>query len=232
MEELDLRDLFSLFWEKRVYILLLVLIFSVIGAVYTMTFVTPKYQSETTLVLVSNTDKSTTDSITTTDITLNSKLVSTYREVIESKTVIRQVISNLGLSLEENDIKKNVSVTAAEDAEVIKITVSNTDAVYAYKIANEIARVFIEKVSEIYNINNVNILDEAEVAQGPSNVNHVKDIIIFAFIGAVVAIGYVLISNMLDNTVKSAECIEKNLKIPVLAIIPLNNYDNKKGGKK
>ena len=232
MEELDLRELFSVFWEKRVYFILLILIFSVIGAIYTMTLVTPKYQSETKLVLVSDTAKSTTDSITTTDITLNSKLVSTYSEIIKSKTVIRQVISNLGLDLEYNEIKKNVSVTAGEDAEVIKIVVTNKDAVYAYKIANEIARVFIEKASELYKINNVNILDEAEVAEGPSNINHIKDIVIFAFIGAIIAVGYVLISNMLDNTVKNAESIEKNLKLSVLAVIPLNDNDGKKGGRK
>ena len=64
-----------------------------------------------------------------------------------------------------------------------------------------------------------------------------KDIVIFAFIGAVVAVMYVLIANMLDTTVKTQEDIEKSIKIPVLASIPL--YDmgmeklkKRKGGRR
>ena len=55
----------------------------------------------------------------------------------------------------------------------------------------------------------------------------------FAFIGIVVAVVYVLIANMLDTTVKSAEEIEKNFKVPVLASIPLYDFEpGKKGGKR
>ena len=65
------------------------------------------------------------------------------------------------------------------------------------------------------------IVDVAEISDSPSNINHVKDIIIFAFIGAVVSIGYVLISNMLDTTIKTVEDIEKEYDLPVLVSIPM-----------
>ena len=56
---------------------------------------------------------------------------------------------------------------------------------------------------------------------------------IFAFAGIVVAAMYVLIGNMLDTTIKSAEEVEKEFKVPVLASIPLYNFEPaKKGGKK
>ena len=51
MEELDLKELFEIFWSKKVQIILIVLIFAVIGVIYTMGFVTPVYTSSTTLVL-------------------------------------------------------------------------------------------------------------------------------------------------------------------------------------
>ena len=47
--------------------------------------------------------------------------------------------------------------------------------------------------------------------------------IIFTFIGIVIAIMYVLLANMLDTTIKSEEEIEKNFKLTVLATMPL--YD-------
>ena len=109
-------------------------------------------------------------------------------------------------------LKNNVKVSAVEDTEVIEISVTTENAADSAKIANETANVFTKKVAEIYNINNVHVVDEAEVENAPSNINHEKDVIIFAFIGLVISVIYVLIANMLDTTVKTAEDIEKEFK--------------------
>ncbi len=240
MEEIDLKELFQTFWNKKIHILLITLILIVIGIIYTIGFVTPMYTSSTTLVLAAS-DKTTetnkqAETITTTDVTLNSKLVATYSELVKSKNVLRQVISNLGIKVNEEDLRNNVTVSSVKETELIEITVSNENASYAAKIANEIAKVFTAKVGEIYNINNVHVVDEAEVSTNPSNINHTKDIVIFAFIGIVISVMYVLIANMLDTTVKTQEDIEKAIKIPVLATIPIYNIDmenlKKKGGRR
>ena len=182
MEELDLKELFSIFWNKKIWIIIITIIFIIIGAVYSFVFVEPEYQASTTLLLAkTNTDQSTEnttnpESITQTDITLNQKLVSTYSVLVQSKSVIREVINNLGIEgLEEEDLKNSVTVNAVEDTEVIRITVTNENPDYAAKIANEIANVFSKKVTEIYNINNVYIVDVAEIENEPYNINHAKN---------------------------------------------------------
>ncbi len=238
MEELDLKELFNLFWSKKAAIILIILIFIVIGVIYTMGFTTPMYSSSTTLVLATsgNNDTNTNTTITATEITVNSKLVSTYSELVKSKNILRQVISNLGIKVDEDNLRKNITVSSVKDTELIEITVKNENPAYSAQIANEIAKVFTEKVKEIYNIDNVQIVDEAEVSDAPSNINHKKDVVIFAFIGMVVAVCYVLVANMLDTTVKTAEDIEKGFKVPVLASIPIYETDIQKvkgkGGKR
>ncbi len=239
MEELDLKELFNIFWHKKIEILLIVLIFGVIGVIYTMGFVTPMYSASTTLVLASSgknenlPDTGITTS-TATEVTVNSKLVSTYSELVKSKNILRQVISNLNMKIEEDTLRKNITVSSVKDTELIQITVKNEKPSYASQIANEIAKVFTEKVKEIYKIENVQIVDEAEVPNEPSNINHKRDVAIFALIGLVVSIGYVLLLNMLDTTVKTPEDIEEGLKLPVLAVIPVYETDiqKKKGGRK
>lgn len=236
MEELDLKELLQIFWEKKAQIILIIAIFAVIGVIYTLAFVTPKYQASTTLLLATNSssNKTATESITTTDITLNSKLVSTYSKLVESSKIIRKVISNLSLNIDEDTLKKSISVTAVEDAEMIRIAVKNEDPVLATKIANETASVFIENVKEYYGIENVHVVDEAEIPQQPSNVNHKKDVIIFVFIGIVIAVMYVLIANMLDTTIKSEEDIEKISGLTVLATMPIYERvgnKRKRGGR-
>ena len=243
MEELDLKELISIFWNKKVHIVLIVAIFMVIGIIYTMAFVTPKYQSSTTLLLakVSNTTGTQTqdiDTITTTEITLNSKLVSTYSELVKSKNVIRTVRANLGINADEEEIRQGVNVSSVKDTELIEITVTNKDAIYAAKIANEIAKVFTDKIKEYYNISNVYVVDEAEIETEPYNVNHIKDVAIFAFVGIVIASMYVLIINMLDTTIKSSEDIEKITGFTVLASIPIyeaiddKNKRKRRGGRR
>lgn len=234
MEEIDLKELLSLFWSKKTQIILIILIFMLLGVIYTIGFVTPKYSSSTTLVLASNNNQTTANTITATDITVNSKLVSTYSEIVKSKNIIRQVISNLGMKLDEDSLRKNVTVSSVKDTELIEITVTNENPSYSAKIANEIAKVFTAKVKEIYNIENIQIVDEAEVETTPSNINHPKDVMIFTFIGVIVACGYVLIANMLDTTIKTAEEVERIFKMPVIATIPLYSFDpaKNKGGKK
>lgn len=227
MEELDLKELFSMFWNKKAEIVFITLIFMVVGIVYSYFFITPEYTAATTLVLVqsSSADSKTGESsITSTDLTMNSKLVSTYSELIKRDAILGQVAKNLNISQDEISVLKDkISVNSVKDTEIIEITVKNKDPNYATEIANEIAKVFSEKIVEIFNISNTYLLDRAKAPTEPSNVNHIKDITIFAFIGIVIASIYVLIGNMLDNTIKTEEDIEKVTGLVVLAAIP--NYE-------
>ena len=235
MEEIDLKEFVMLVWNRKVSIILITIIFMLIGIIYSVGFVTPKYTSSTTLLLAtSESANSKTNTITTSDITLNSKLVSTYSELVKSKNVTRQVISNLGIDETEDELRNSITVNSVKDTELIKISVTDKNATNAYNIANEIAKVFTQKVSEIYNINNVQVLDQAEVSSVPSNINHTKDVIMFTFVGLFVAIVFVLVANMLDTTIKSSEEVEKLCNVPVIASIPLYSFEiaTNKGGKR
>ena len=151
MEEIELKELVGIFWDKKSTIILLIAIFMVIGFIYSSFIVVPKYSSATKLVLAQSVNKEEGGSITTTDITLNSKLISTYTGIIESSKVIRQVITNLKIEDKEESIRSNVSVSAESGTDIIKITVTNTNPEKAADIANEMAVVFAEEVKIIWN---------------------------------------------------------------------------------
>ena len=231
--EIDLKEILLDFWNKKIQIILIMAIFILIGIAYTITFVKPVYTSSTTLLLATSGNASNqANTITTTDITLNSKLVATYSTLAQSKSVLSKVISNLGIDMSEDELKANVSVTQKTNTEIIVLSVTNSDPTLAAKLTNETAKVFMEKVSEIYKINNVQVVDKAEVSTVPSNVNHAKDVIIFTAIGIVVSIIYVVATNLLDTTIKTPEDVEKQFKVPVLVAIPMYNFNTEKGGKK
>lgn len=236
MEELELKEILRMLWDGRRIIIVFTIILIIFAAVYSCILQTPKYQSSTTLVLArveSSEDGSSTASVTQTDVTMNQKLVSTYSEIIRSKNVLGQVIENLEIAnLTQAELRKSVTVEAIEDTEVIRIIVSTEEPEYSARIANEIGKVFSEKIVDMYRINNVYTLDQAEANFTPYNINPVKYIVI-AFVGGIfISCAFIIIKNLFDTTVKSAEAIEKNLKVPVIAQIAY--YDEnivKKGGK-
>ena len=235
MEEIDLKELIEMFLEKKFLIIFVVILFAILGAVYTNEFIVPKYESETRLLLVQTGAENATEdleSITTTDLTLNSKLVYNYIEVAKSKSVANSVIKKLKLDMSYEELQKNTSVSSVSDTETIKIVIQHTDPQMACKIANEYAQAFIQRVENIYKVSNVEVLDVAEVPVEPCNIDLTKNIVIFAFVGAILVSGYILLINMLDTTIKTDTDIEKAVGIPVLASIVLTEDSSKKKTKK
>lgn len=235
MEELDLKEIFNIFWARKAEIAIIIIIAIFVGAIYSFILLKPKYTSSTTVLLtqVNSENKDNDSQITQTDITLNKNLLSTYSKLIESKAVLSRVITELGSidNLSEDSLKKSIKVSDIADTAMISISVTNKDPNDAAVIANKIAEVFNEKISDIYKINNVYVVDRAEPNAIPSNINHVKDFVIFTFIGIVIACGYVLLTNMLDTTIKTEADIEKVTGLKILSSIP--DYDIEvKGGKK
>lgn len=228
-DEIDLRQLLKLLWDKKVTILIIVLIAVIAGWVYTSFMVKPVYTSSIRLILAQkNTTDASTGVITQTDVTLNDKLIDTYKEIAVSNSVIRTVINNLDLkNVDEDALKKEINVTAITGTQILKISVTDKDADRATKIANEMGKVFSERIKDIYKIENVSVLDEAETPEGPSNVNHKRDMLIFLAVGIVLAIAIVLLANMLDNSIKSSADIE-TLNLTVLAEIPECDFGSKR----
>ena len=237
MEEIDLKELIGMFLEKKFLIIAIVVIAAILGAVYTLKFIVPLYQSSTSLVLVqvvtdnNDEDEDGDSAISSTDIALNSNLVDDYREIAKSKSVATQVIENLKLDMTLTEVQNSISVSSISDTELIRITVTHADKELACKVANEVAKIFIGKVNEIYKVSNLHVLDEAEVSNTPSNINLGKNVIVFAFVGFVLVSAYILLINMLDTTVKTDTDIEKALKVPVLASIVFTDDSVKKKAK-
>jgi len=53
MEEIDLKEIFNALWRRKLEIILILILFLIIGCIYTLKFTTPMYNSSITLILVS-----------------------------------------------------------------------------------------------------------------------------------------------------------------------------------
>ena len=241
MEEIDLKELISVFWKKKFLIIIVVILFSILGLAYSKFSYSESFTAATTLILTPELSQDaeayadyyhiTNDgeiievektyhetNRLTSELNINTKLLTSSSAIAKSKTVANTVINNLKLDMDASALLSNITVTPTADTQTLEISVVNSNSETTLNIANEFAKVFIEKATEIYGRENFHVLDEATVAVS-SSANHLKNIIIFAFIGAVLICGYVLVIFMFDTSVKKSEDIENQLGIKTLGNI-------------
>lgn len=217
MEEIDLKEMFDYFKTKYMWVIISLIFVIVVGNIFTILTRVPMYKSSTTIVLVNDNSRG---GYNQTEQQLNKNLVSTYAEIIKSRKVLKQVISNLDLDCTASELSDNITVESIENTEVIKISVGYDDSNKSAQIADEIANVFSAEIRKIYKLNNISIIDKAEESISPYNINYIKDNIIYATIAIVLSCGVIFVMFYFDTTIKTSEEIEKKLGLTVLGIVP------------
>ena len=177
-DKIDLQRIWKIIKSKIIIIAFIIALSVMACYQYSYCFKKPQYKSSVKILLVVDEVKES-QGITQQDINLNSGLISTYSSIATSNNVIEEVIKNLDLDISINQLKNNLAVKQIGETQCIEITVKDYNAETAKIVANEIAEVFSKKVKEIYNIQNINIVDAAEIEGTPINMNHINDIISF-----------------------------------------------------
>lgn len=226
MEEIDLKELFEFIKGKLGTLAIITISVCLLGCIYGLFIQKPMYKSYTTVILGGNESNSST--ITQNDITINKNLVDTYAEIVKSRRVLDQVINELKLDTTYEELHDKITVTALNNTEIIMITVNDEDAKKAMNVANVTASYFTDEVVDLYNMNNVNVLDKAIQSEKPYNINVMKQIFIYFMIGFVLAAGILFVIFYFDRTIKSVEQVEQKIKLPILGSV----QELTKGGRK
>lgn len=227
MEEFNISEFIKYYFSLIVIVILFIILGAVGSWYYTDYIQVPMYKSQTSLVLTRAGDS--TGSITQNDISLNKNLVATYREIIKSRRILSNVISNLNLDITEKELSDKVSVTSSNDTELIIISVVDKDSKLARDIANEIAKVFKEEITTIYNIENISIVDVAIKAKDAYNVNPLKQYVIGVGSGFLISSLIITVMFYFDDSIKKSEDIEEKVGLSVLSTVP--KYKGKKKRK-
>lgn len=221
MEEINLNELFNYYLKRLPIIIVVTVLALILGYLYTKEIQIPMYHGTTTIILVQKQGDNDSSVVTQNEITINEKLVSTYSQIIKSRRVLDQVIDDLDLAMKAGSLSENITVTSVSDTSIIKVTVSDEDKKQAVKIANKVAEVFKEEITEIYNLENVSVVDEAIVENEPYNVSFLKQLVICALVGIVLSCGLIFVMFYFDNTIKNKNEIEEKLNLAVLGEIPV-----------
>lgn len=222
MEEISLKEVFHIIKDRLKLIVAITISVTLITGLVSIFFIEEKYQTFTTLIVGRQVENNKSDpELDYNDLLLNQKLVSTYGELVKMRAVSDKVIDNLKLDMTYKELGDKLSVNLVKDTEIIKLEVMDSDPERATKIANETALVFIDTVKDIMNIENVKIIDEAQVPKAPVSPRVKLNIAIGLVLGFMISIFIVFLLEYLDTTIKTADELEKLLELPVIGTIPL-----------
>ncbi len=231
MEEINIKDFFN-YLKKYILIICGVVVIFVIGVfTYDKSIKKPLYTTYTTIILTKSNEAQTSTTITQNDILLNQKLVETYTKIIKSKLVLDQVISETGITYTAEELGQNVAVEAYENTEMLKISVTDSDPELAASIANSIAQVFSGEVAKIYQMNNISVIDIAQVPEEVSNNTLTRDFFIALFISIFGSIGVIFIIYYFDDSIKLTDDLEEEIGMPVIAKVFKSDIGSKNRGK-
>ena len=228
--EIDLKELFFELVNNWVMIVISTILVALIAFCISKFIMVPQYTSTSQLYVFT---KST--SITNlADLQTSANLTNDYKVVVTGRPVLEQVIENLKLEEETyGSLCGRVAVNNPSNSRILEITVTDPDPAMAKKIADEIADVSGAFISEKMDQDAPSVLQYGYVAKNAVSPNTMMNTVLGAAIGAFLAMAIVIISYLMNDTIMSAEDIERKLGMHVLGSLPLEEaeYDGKKKKK-
>ncbi len=218
MTELTLRDIFKILL-RRIWLIVLLPFVAVVAATLLVYYVIVPVYTATASMYVLN-KQSTESSINYSDLQSSALLTADYRELVLSKRVLSKVAEEYGLNPAGMQQNFDIEVTSANNTRVIEISVTSSDPVLAANLANSIGKEFSSIVIEIMDANNVSFVDVAEPPLAPSAPRKLMTIAVAWLAALMLAIGLAVLLEMLNTTIRTAEDVEKELGLSVLARVP------------
>jgi len=231
--EIDIRQIAAVLLHNIVIIIMAGVIVGLLALLTSKLFLKPVYESSTSLYIINRQSQTST---TLSDIQSSTQLTKDYKILITSRTVTERVISELNLDMTSVQLANSITVNTPTDTRILDITVANHDQYKAKEIADKVAQISSDSICKIMQIEDVNVVDEANFPSSPASPNIKKNTLIGAMIGILLAAAFVIIRFLLNDTIRSSEDIERYLGISTLALIPieedLNDSKNLKKKKK
>jgi capsular polysaccharide biosynthesis protein len=122
--------------------------------------------------------------------------------------------------IQTNEIADMLGVNLKNETRIIEITAQSTDPEFARNVANKVADVFKRKAIELIDVDNVQVIDIAQIPTSPIKPNKEMNIAIGFLLGLMLSLGLVFLLEFLDNTLKTPDDIEKHLGLPVIGTVP------------
>ncbi len=236
--EINILDMLFVVRKNIVKIIIAAVVIALIFLTYTLTLVTPLYQSGTQLLVKGISQEAMT---IYPDSTSRLMLMNNCIEVLSGTASMTKVAEELSINITPEDLQTMVSISSPADTQVIKISAISPDPEIAREIAETVEKVSRDVLSENVGVSALSTIQKAKTPVAPVSPNPIKNTILGGFLGGVLAVAFYLAMWFINNRIHTPADAEKALGLTVFSSVPFveneaaatNEKDNAKakGGR-
>jgi len=216
--EIDLREIFAILMDKLKWIVLVGIAGAVCAFLVTAFLITPKYQSDTSVYILSRQKE---DATSYSDLQASAMLAEDCTAMVKSRAVTSRVIKQLSLKMTEDELIKCIDVKeASSSGRVITITVTHTSPELAQQIANAVREISSETFVEKMDVQAVNVVDEANYPEKAVNIRYKRNTALGLAGGVFISACLFVMLFLMNSKIRTQDDIEKYLGLSVLGVIP------------
>lgn len=219
---IDLMHLLKVLWRKAWLIAICGIVAAGIGFSIAAFAIDPTYSS--TIKLYTNNNSlsfgSASFSLSSGDISASRSLVVTYGEILNNRTTLERVIEKVDSPYTYKQLSKMLKFGSSNNTEVMYVTVTTGDPFEASQIANCIAEILPERVSEIIKGATMVVVDYAIPNTQKVEPSISKYTVLGFMLGFVLCAAVIVVLDILDDTIHDEEHILSTYEYPILARIP------------
>ncbi len=216
----------KIFWtlkKKVIYIFLCTVLLGLLGGVYASCTSTSYYMAQITFYVYSNPDYITDSSVNigSSDISQAKNLISSYMQILKSRTFLEKVQEATGTTYSTEYLKTRISARAVENTAAFTVSVIDADPVMAMEIANAIGDLAPAEIIRIVKSGGLEVLDDAQLPTVPyQSTSVLKYVVLGAAAGFVLSAAWFVVRSLMDTTVRRKYEIEDLFTIPILGDVP------------
>lgn len=227
--EVNLQTLLSAVIQKLWLIGIVSVLCAILVFMGTYMFVSPKYQSYSVFYVNNSVAVGDDISIDSGDISASKSLVDSYLVILLTRQTLTDVIDYAGVELDYLELRDMITAVSMNNTEVVRVTVTATDADVAYKLASAIEYVLPNRISEAIEGSSAKVVDTAMVSYAQVGPDYSFNAAIGFILGAMLTIGIIVLRTAMNTKITSEEEITHSCDYPILAAVPNMNVVSRGG---
>ena len=219
-KEIDILELLEIVWKKKFWIFALAVVAAVISFILVSSSA-PQYEASG-VMYVTNKDysvQSTDDTVYKSDIDSSRSMVTTYLEILKSRSFLTEVSDALDGKYSWQEIYRMVSLSAVNDTELIMVRVVSDDPQDSHDVVRAVLDKAPEEMFGIFQGGSVQIVDDASYPNAPIGNGLIKKTVLGFMVGAVLGVLIVFLIKFFDQKIHKASELTERYNISVLGEI-------------
>lgn len=219
---IDILHIIKYLWRRAWLIAICGVLAAAAGFSYAKFVIAPTYSSSIKLYVNNNSFSlgNSSFSISASELSAAQSLVKTYGEILNSRSTLERVAEKAKVDYSWKDLEKMIKYSAANETEIMRVTVTCEDPYEASKISNAIAEVLQVRISEVIDGASMEVVDSAIPDLEKVAPSITKYTAIAGVIGVLIICMILVVQALMDDTIHDEEYILKNYDCPILGKVP------------